>query len=266
MEQVITDDGCALWSRVSGTGPPVVLVHGGPGWWDVFDDLALMLADDFTVCQWDQRGAGRSDRRGPYTLARFVADLETIRHHTGQEKVHLLCHSWGAVLALEYTQAHPDRVDRLLLVSSVGLDGPPPSYRQRVAEILAAEPCEDEWLARISTGFADRSTALSQARQLNTPRFEPNKVCAEALLAEVRALPDRITPCCKVTSPTLIIHGARDLRPPAVTDSLLVALPNAQRAIAPRRSPLPVARKPGALPTTHPRLPTPTGCLRRNGG
>ncbi|TCN39133.1 proline iminopeptidase [Kribbella orskensis] len=233
MEQVITDDGCALWSRVSGTGSPVVLVHGGPGWWDVFDKLAGMLADDFTVYQWDQRGAGRSDRRGPYTLARFVADLETIRNHTSQEKVHLLGHSWGAILALEYAQAHPDRVDCLLLVSSVGLDGPPPSYRQRVAEILAAEPCEDEWLARISTGFANRSTALSQARRLNTPRFEPNKECAEALLAEVRALPDRITPCGNVTSQTLIIHGAHDLRPPAGTDSLLAALPNAQRAIVP---------------------------------
>ena len=225
MAHLTTDDGCRLWTEASGDGPPVVLVHGGPGWWDVFQDLSL---PGFRIRRWDQRGAGRSDRRGPYTLDRFVADLETIR---GPEPVTVIGHSWGASLALQYAQRYPDHIIRLVLVSSVGLDGPPPDYPARVAERLAGTPADDPWIARISTGFADSATALDHARRLNTPRFEPNHECAEALLAELQALPARADACRRVVVPTLLIHGAEDLRPLYVTDSLLAALPNAERVV-----------------------------------
>ena len=105
------------------------------------------------------------------------------------------------------------------------------AHRQRIAEILASEPSNDPWIARISTGFADRSTALEQARRLNTPRFEPNQECADALLAELRAVPDKAVACGRIAVPTLLVHGAEDLRPSYVTDSLLEALPNAERVV-----------------------------------
>jgi proline iminopeptidase len=225
MAHLTTDDGCRLWTEVSGDGPPVVLVHGGPGWWDVFHDLSL---PGFTLRRWDQRGSGRSDRRGPYTLDRFVADLETM---CGQEPCALIGHSWGASLALQYAADHPDHLTHLVLVSSTGLDGPPPDYRTRVAEILAATPADDPWIARISTGFADRATALEHARRLNTPRFELNRECADAVLAELSAIPDRAGACTRIAAPTLLVHGADDLRPPYVTDTLLAALPNAERVV-----------------------------------
>ncbi|MEU4286909.1 alpha/beta fold hydrolase [Kribbella sp. NPDC026596] len=223
-----TDDGCHLWTQVTGDGPPVVLVHGGPGWWDVFQDLTL---PDVAIHRWDQRGCGRSDRRGPYVLDRFVADLETIRKTTGHDQVTLIGHSWGAALALQYADAHLDHLSHLILVSSTGLDGPPPTYRQRVAEILADTPSDDPWIARFSTGFADRTTALDVARRLNTPRFEPNQECADALRAELLTVPDRAGACRRIAVPTLLIHGSDDLRPPYVTDSLLEALPDAERVV-----------------------------------
>jgi proline iminopeptidase len=225
MAYVTTDDGCRLWTEVSGSGPAVVLVHGGPGWWDVFHDLSL---PGFTLHRWDQRGCGRSDRRGPYTLDRFVADVATI---CGHERRIVIGHSWGAALALQYAQTHPDSVEQLVLVSSVGLDGPPADYRARVAELLAETPDDDPWIAQTAVNLADRRTALDHARQLNTPWFEPNPVCAEALLAELKALPDRAGACARISAPTLLVHGAADLRPPSVTDSLLGALPNARRVV-----------------------------------
>ena len=228
MAHLSTDDGCRLWTAVTGDGPPLVLVHGGPGWWDVFGDLQL---PGFTLYRWDQRGCGRSERRGPYTLDRFVADLESIRQSTRHEKVVLLGHSWGAALALQYAGTHLDHLSHLILVSSTGLDGPHPSYRQRVAEILAREPSDDPWIARISTGFADRATALAQARRLNTPRFTPNHECAEALRTNLRTLPNRHATSRAIAVPTLLVHGANDLRPPEVTDTLLHALPNAERVV-----------------------------------
>ena len=225
MPKVTADDGCRLWTEVTGHGPSVVLVHGGPGWWDVFHDLSL---PGFTVHRWDQRGCGRSDRRGPYTLGRFVTDLATV---VGPEPCIVIGHSWGASLALEFAQAHPDAVSRLVLVSSVGLDGPSADYRARVAEILAESQEADAWIAQISVNIADRATALDSARRLNMPWFEPNRVCADALLAELKALPDRAGRCGRVVVPTLLVHGAEDLRPPYVTDTLLAALPNAERVV-----------------------------------
>ncbi|MEU4190809.1 alpha/beta hydrolase [Kribbella sp. NPDC026611] len=222
---MMMDDGCRLWTKVTGNGPAVVLVHGGPGWWDVFHDLSL---PGFTLHRWDQRGCGRSERRGPYTLARFVADLAAV---CGAEPCIVIGHSWGSSLALQFAQAHPEALSRLVLVSSGGLDGPPADYRSRVAERLVSTSEADPWIARISANIADRAIAVDQARKLNTPWFEPNPVCAEALLTELSALPDRAGACARVAVPTLLVHGAEDLRPPSVTDSLLAALPDAERVV-----------------------------------
>lgn len=225
---VVADDGCRLWTTSGGSGPPVILVHGGPGWWDMFGDL---LTDVSTVHRWDQRGCGRSERRGPYTVARSIADLDAVRAATGHEQVTLLGHSFGATLALRYALVYPSRVRRLLYVSGVGLDGPAPGYRSRANAILAAEAHEDEWLARVSIGFADRRTAMAQARALTTPRFAPNQECADALKADARPTPEVVAACGNLTVPTLIVHGALDLRPPSVTDSLAATLPRVERVI-----------------------------------
>jgi pimeloyl-ACP methyl ester carboxylesterase len=72
MSDVVTvrlRDGAELWAAVSGTGPPVVCLHGGPGTWDYLAPLAGLLDDTFTVIRFDQRGCGRStgDGHAPWT-------------------------------------------------------------------------------------------------------------------------------------------------------------------------------------------------------
>ena len=54
-----------------------------------------MVEDLAEVICWDQRGGGRSDRSGPYSIARFVADLERLRHAHGLERWVVGGHSWG---------------------------------------------------------------------------------------------------------------------------------------------------------------------------
>ena len=71
---VEVDDGCRLWTSASGDGEALVCCHGGPGLWDMFGDFGGLLGDLATVHRWDQRGCGRSERRGPYSLATSVAD------------------------------------------------------------------------------------------------------------------------------------------------------------------------------------------------
>ena len=187
---------------------------------------------------------GRSDRRGPYTLDRFVADLDAVRAATGQERVAVVGHSWGATLALRYALAHPDRVERLLYLGGVGIDGPSAEHRLRVAEILAREPHPDPWLLRVSAGFADRASAPALAERLTTPRFAPNDDVAAALGA-VR--PARVADLRRLRVPTLIAHGALDTRPPRVTDSLLAALPRVSRVVVDGAGHYPWLEAPRAL-------------------
>src|SRR5262245_60552567 len=125
MRPVVADDGRRLWAVKSGpatgAGEPLIVCHGGPGLWDMFGDLAAMLRGELRVIRWDQRGCGRSERRGPYSMARTVADLDAVREHFGLERVALLGHSWGGQLALRYALDNPDRVSKLVYVSGTGL-------------------------------------------------------------------------------------------------------------------------------------------------
>jgi proline iminopeptidase len=70
---VRADDNCRLWTATTGHGKPLVMCHGGPGLWDMTGSLAAVLAPRLSVIRWDQRGCGRSERRGPYSVARCAA-------------------------------------------------------------------------------------------------------------------------------------------------------------------------------------------------
>lgn len=103
---VWTEDGCRLWTAVTGQGKPLVMCHGGPGLWDMAGSLGSLLAGSFRVIRWDQRGCGRSEHRGPYSVARCVADLDAVQAQASGQKAALSGHSWGATLALRYALDH----------------------------------------------------------------------------------------------------------------------------------------------------------------
>lgn len=98
----------------------MIVLHGGPD----FDIAYLLpeldrLSDKFHLIYYDQRGRGRStDHVKPedVTLESEMADLDQVREHFRLDKVVLLGHSWGTVLALEYALRHPERVSRLVLM------------------------------------------------------------------------------------------------------------------------------------------------------
>lgn len=114
--------GGTIWYRVTGdgTGTPVILLHGGPGFSSYYLKPFEDLGSDRKVVRYDQLGGGKSDRISDttmFTIPHFVAELDSLRAHLGYDKVHLLGHSWGTILALEYYRAHPEHVASLILAS-----------------------------------------------------------------------------------------------------------------------------------------------------
>ena len=115
--------GGSIWYRVSGSGPgtPIVLLHGGPGYSSYYLKSLEALSDERPVVIYDQLGAGKSDRvvdTALFNIPHFVAELDSLRSHLGYERWHVLGHSWGTILGLEYYRAHPDRVASLTLASA----------------------------------------------------------------------------------------------------------------------------------------------------
>lgn len=117
-------DGVRLFYRRVGRGRDVaVFLHGGPG--SNFrgqGDLMERLADGRAVIMYDQRGSGLSQLvTDPKLLTAedHVRDLEALRQHFGIRRMTIIGLSWGAGLAAMYAAQHPDRVERLLLISPI---------------------------------------------------------------------------------------------------------------------------------------------------
>ncbi|HEY8455825.1 MAG TPA: alpha/beta hydrolase [Actinopolymorphaceae bacterium] len=109
-------------------GEPIIFVHGGPGVPDLAGDMAYFgqLAEDgHDVYVYAQVGSGASSRLDDpmaYTLDRHVADLEAFRRYIHAEKVTLIGHSFGGVLAAAYVADHPNRVVKAVYSSPGDLD------------------------------------------------------------------------------------------------------------------------------------------------
>ena len=117
--------GLQLYYTSAGTGTPIVLLSGGPGLnVDYVLPIAQFLPAGYRSIAFEQRGTGRS-RPQPFdpatlTINTVVQDLEALRVRLQQDRLSLLGHSWGGMLAMAYAAAHPDHVDRLILVDSGG--------------------------------------------------------------------------------------------------------------------------------------------------
>lgn len=121
-EGFVDVEGGRIWYRIVGGGDrtPLVLLHGGPGAPSYYLNPLAALADERPVIFYDQLGAGRSDKPtdvGLWRIERFVDELGQLRKALQLEEVHLLGHSWGTMLAVDYMMTEPAGVRSLILAS-----------------------------------------------------------------------------------------------------------------------------------------------------
>lgn len=160
-------DGTELAYHVSGDGRPLVCLPGGPTDSVYLGDLGR-LTRQRSLVRLDLRGTGRSatpQDASSYRCDRLVDDVEALREHLALERMDLLAHCAGANLAALYVGRHPERVDRLALIT--------PSVRAVGLTI---------------TGELRRETALLRR---NEPWFPEAFAALEAILAGRGAAADR---------------------------------------------------------------------------
>jgi proline iminopeptidase len=160
--------GVSIFERRIGSGPPAVVLHGGPG---AHHDYLLpgfdALAQGRELIYYDQRGGGQSPvaRGTPVGWQEHVADLEALRSQWGLEQLTLVGYSWGGLLALLYAVEYPSRVGRLALVS------PAPAWREarqqferRFQERNLAPALQQERAALRASGLREQDPAAYAQR------------------------------------------------------------------------------------------------------
>lgn len=127
-EGFINFQGYKIWYRVakqtmSDSTTPILLLHGGPGLAsDYLEPLETLAEQGRTVIRFDQLGCGRSDRPRDlslWTIQSCMDQTDSLRTALGLDRVHLLGHSWGGMVALEYLLAGRSGVLSACLCSSV---------------------------------------------------------------------------------------------------------------------------------------------------
>lgn len=117
-----TVNGAKIWYETEGSGEPLILVSGGPGFsHSYFHPYFSELANSYRVIYMDSFGRGRSDRaKNPdeYTFNRDVEDLEGFRRALGLGKINVLGHSYGGMVALAYALRFPGSIGKLILVDA----------------------------------------------------------------------------------------------------------------------------------------------------
>jgi pimeloyl-ACP methyl ester carboxylesterase len=124
---------------VSGTGPPVVLLHGWTSTWYQWSAKVMpALARHYTVIAPDMRGVGDSEKpaeRAGYEKKNMAEDIYQLMQHLGQRDCYMVGHDFGATVAYAYAVAHRKDVKRLAILEmpmpgfGYESDGPDPLGR-----------------------------------------------------------------------------------------------------------------------------------------
>jgi len=118
---ITTSDSVKLFVKRSGTGYPVLFIHGGPGSNSYYFEKegGDVFSKDVQLIYLDQRGCGRSDsaKENDYSLARVVKDFDEVRQQLGYKQWMVMAHSFGGVLATEYAYEYQSTIKAMVYLN-----------------------------------------------------------------------------------------------------------------------------------------------------
>lgn len=220
-----------------GKGEPVIVLTGGPGaGYDQLQTVALHVAKTHRAILLEQRGTGRSkpvpSDSSTINIRTAFADISRLQDHLKVTEAHLLGHSWGSMLAMNYAAKFPNRVKSLILLSSGPVKLDPsvfevyganrearlsPDEKKRRDEVFAkvrekrASPEEQKEFSKweLLPVLFDRNTADSLTAIINKSELNP-KTGSFLLGSLSRSKVDVASELSKFKKPVHIICGRQD--------------------------------------------------------
>jgi pimeloyl-ACP methyl ester carboxylesterase len=214
-----SEDGTKIHYVASGQGPLVVAIHGFPDYSGSWDKLAPKLNDAYRFVALDTRGYNLSDKPegvANYAMPKLVADVQAVIQAEGATKATVIGHDWGAAIAWNYAFAHPETLERLVILSV-----PHPANMGRQ---LKAAPENSNYARNFQKeGSENNLTAEGLARWVQDPAEKAKYVEAfgkssfagmmNYYRANYPSAPDPNAPAPtfpKIDVPVLVIHGMKD--------------------------------------------------------
>lgn len=236
----VPSNGIDIHYEISGSGPVVTLAHSLATDLTLWDALAAALNARFTVLRFDARGHGRTAApEGPYTWPMLIGDLVGLLDALKIERTHCVGLSMGGMLGQHFARAHPDRIDRLVLVSTTSRVPP------------EAGPLWDERIAVARERGMQAHVAATLERWFTAPYRAAHPEVMAKIGAMVAATPvagyagwgaaiatlDLTAQLGAIKAPTLVVCGADDPgTPPAANQAIAAAIPGARLEIVPNAS------------------------------
>jgi len=214
--------------RVAGSGPPIVLIHGMLNSSSHWRSVALNLANDFTVIAPDLIGHGDSAApRGDYSLGAHAASIRDLLAATGVDRATIVGHSLGGGVAMQFFYQFPQRIERLVLVSSGGLghevspllrSATLPGMSALLSLTLHPRLLEALWQAGGRLSWRQARVGVYMQAVARALRPLENAGAREAFLQTLRAVIDTRGQRVSATDrlylmealPTMIVWGERD--------------------------------------------------------
>jgi proline iminopeptidase len=240
-------EGGLLRGWLAGSGPPVLLLHGGPGLSTGYlAPVVAELSEGYQVATYQQRGLAPSTAQAPYDVGTQADDVTAVLDRLGWDRAVVVGHSWGGHLLLHVLADHPDRVAAAVVIDPLGGvgDGGGALF---VAELLRRLPPGvadrvNELEARLDSGAGTLAEADEQLRLLwpsyfndpsaapvmpNVPQsIETNQKTFESVQAELPGLAARLS---GLPVPTLFVHGAGSPMPVTASTETAEAMGPAAR-------------------------------------
>jgi 3-oxoadipate enol-lactonase len=203
-----------LHYQVEGNGPAVMLIHGVGADGSSWDPIARDLGSGFQVLRLDLRGHGQSGHiEGDCTLDAFVRDAIDVLDACGVACAHIVGFSLGGMIAQALGLEHPDRVNKLVLLSAVA--GRTQEERARVRERLEilrtrgigaiTGAAKDRWF---TAEFIERHPEVVDRRMAQLRRNHAPSYSAAYTVFSTSDLGDRLH---AIRKPTLVATGEHDI-------------------------------------------------------
>jgi pimeloyl-ACP methyl ester carboxylesterase len=235
VETLTSPDGTEIAYQVTGTGPPLVVVVGAFCDRDTTADLAALLADAFTVVEYDRRGRGASGDTGPYAPEREVEDLVALLSAVGGTP-YVYGHSSGGVLALEAAAAGAPVRALVVYEPPYSAEGDPAGRSdellEQVRERLAAGDRDGAAAAFLrGAGAPDEVVAMMRSG----PGWPHMRELAPTLVYDLTLTDGGLVPVERVARigvPTLVLAGGAS--PPwaeRAAAAVVAAVPGARRSV-----------------------------------
>jgi 3-oxoadipate enol-lactonase len=224
-----TSNGIRLYYEEKGDGPPLMLLHGLGASHHMFRREIEYFKDRYRVIAFDCRGHGQSDKPAKFTLNDHIEDAIALLDHVGVEKAHVLGVSMGSYIAQGIVLAHPDRVEKLVLVVSKAHGKTSSTQELLIRYADELEGIDEQKQMEYLSKYVFHNLSAVQNWQEEMAQLEPELSVAEMAAAN-KALEgfDFRAALPTITAETLVISGSYDgLNPPPRGKELASFIPNA---------------------------------------